>query len=64
MKKILLIGGEGYIGSTLSRMLIDDGWSVTCFDPLIYSEKENSEQDLSNLRIVKASISDISIITF
>ncbi len=36
MKKILLIGGEGYIGNIVSEKLLSVGYSVTSFDNLIY----------------------------
>lgn len=31
-KKVLIIGGNGFIGSNLSRHLADRGWKVTSFD--------------------------------
>ena len=36
MKKILLIGGEGYIGNIVSEKLISLGFLVTSYDNLIY----------------------------
>ena len=36
IKKILLIGGEGYIGNVISEKLLLDGYAVTSFDNLLY----------------------------
>jgi nucleoside-diphosphate-sugar epimerase len=35
-RHILIIGGAGYIGSVLTRMLLSKGYSVRCLDKLIY----------------------------
>jgi UDP-glucose 4-epimerase len=37
--KILVTGGAGYIGGTVSRVLIDAGHSVTIYDNLCHSKK-------------------------
>ena len=37
MKKILLIGGEGYIGNVVAHKLLDDGYSIISYDNLIYN---------------------------
>lgn len=39
-RKILLIGGAGYIGSILSKNLLECGYKIRCLDLLLY---ENSE---------------------
>jgi len=36
MKNILLIGGEGYIGSVVSQIFLSKGYNVTSFDNLLY----------------------------
>ena len=38
-RKVLLIGGGGYIGSVMSGYLLDHGWCVRCFDHLIYENQ-------------------------
>lgn len=38
MKKVLLTGGAGYLGSVLSRKLLDKGYGVRCFDRLYFGE--------------------------
>ena len=40
MKKILITGGAGYIGSILTGKLLEDGYKVTVIDNLLY--KQNS----------------------
>ncbi|MDA7494525.1 NAD-dependent epimerase/dehydratase family protein [bacterium] len=36
MKKVLITGGAGYIGSELTGILLNDGYQVTCMDNLMY----------------------------
>jgi len=36
MAKILIIGGEGYIGNVVSQSLLNDGYSVISFDNLLF----------------------------
>ena len=38
MKKILITGGAGYVGSVLTPRLLEFGWSVTVIDLMIYGE--------------------------
>ncbi len=38
-RKVLLIGGAGYIGSVMTGYLLDKGWQVRCFDQLIYENQ-------------------------
>ncbi len=40
-KKILIIGGEGYIGQIVCKRFIDEQYSVTSLDNLIYKQKNN-----------------------
>ena len=43
-QKVLITGGAGYIGSVLSKRLLELGYKVTCLDKLIY--KQTSPLDL------------------
>jgi nucleoside-diphosphate-sugar epimerase len=38
-RKVLLIGGAGYIGSVMTGYLLDRGWHVRSFDRLIYENQ-------------------------
>lgn len=48
MKKILVTGGAGFIGSHLCKRLLDEGNTVICIDNLQTSSKENIEELLKN----------------
>ena len=39
MKKILITGGAGYLGSMLSTELVKNGYNVTVIDLLKYEKK-------------------------
>lgn len=58
MKKVLVTGGAGLIGSALCRRLVAEGYSVTCIDNFITSNK-NGISDLlknTNFKLVKLDI--------
>ena len=38
MKRVLITGGAGYLGSTLAEHLLAQGYSVTVFDNLLYKQ--------------------------
>jgi nucleoside-diphosphate-sugar epimerase len=38
MKRVLITGGAGYLGSTLAEHLLSQGYSVTVFDNLLYKQ--------------------------
>ena len=41
MKKAIVTGGAGFVGSTLTDELIKQGWEVTILDNLSTGKKEN-----------------------
>tara|TARA_Y100000310_G_scaffold161096_1_gene161028 strand:+ start:449 stop:1429 length:981 start_codon:yes stop_codon:yes gene_type:complete len=60
MKRILITGGAGYIGSVLTPYLIEKGYKVTVFDLMIYGEKVLRKNP--NLKIIKGDIRDQSLL--
>lgn len=71
MKK-LIIGGCGFVGSNLSRILLDKGYSVIVYDNLKYGFYENIneldiefiEGDINEPDILKNYLMDIDIVFF
>lgn len=39
IRRVLLIGGAGYVGSVLARHLLDHGYEVTVMDALVYGDE-------------------------
>ena len=39
-KKIILVGGAGYIGTVLTGHLLNEGYKVKCIDNLIYEQDD------------------------
>lgn len=48
MAKVLIAGGAGFIGSHLSKKLINDGHTVYCIDNLVTGDKSNINSLLDN----------------
>ena len=44
MKKIILVGGAGYIGTVLTKHLLEKEYKVICIDNLIYKQDECIKQ--------------------
>ena len=59
MKKILVIGGAGYVGSNLVPILLSEGYKITVFDLFIYG---NHLKNHENLNIIKGDIRDFNLI--
>ena len=58
-KRILVIGGAGYLGSVLVHQLLDRGYGATVFDSLMYGDE--SIRDLYShprFRLVRADLRD------
>ena len=59
--KVLIVGGAGYIGSVLTRLLLEDGYKVTVFDRMLFGDHGLSGlQGNERLRIVEGDIRDIT----
>jgi UDP-glucuronate decarboxylase len=50
MKRILVAGGAGFIGSHLCRRLLEDGDEIICVDNLVTGRRENIRELISNSR--------------
>ena len=57
MKKILVIGGGGYVGTVLVNKLLSIGYEVTVYDLFIYG---NFLKKNSNLKIISGDVRDIA----
>jgi nucleoside-diphosphate-sugar epimerase len=63
MKKILITGAAGYIGSMLSTKLVQEGYEVTAVD--IFKYQKNSLNHLffyKNFKLIKADVNDNAIL--
>lgn len=65
MKKALVTGGIGFIGSHLVDKLLEEGYSVVVLDNFSTGRPENlkNHENNGNLKIIKADISDLELIT-
>ena len=61
MKKILLIGGGGYVGSALTPKLLKEGYEVTVYDLFIYGEEVLEKN--KNLKLIKGDIRNIDLLS-
>ncbi len=57
-KNILLIGGAGYVGTELSKILVKNNYDVTVYDLFIYGQTLPLNQN--NLKLIKGDIRDIN----
>ncbi len=60
MKNILITGGAGYVGSILSRRLLENGYHVSVIDLMIYGEEVLPVH--ANFKKIKGDIRDIELL--
>jgi len=64
MKKVLVMGGAGYIGSVLTRMLIERGYRTTVFDALLFGGESLAEvQNHPNFRLIQGDLRDAAAVS-
>ena len=59
MKKVLITGSEGYIGSIMVPMLINSGYDVTGLDICYYSEANIVNSPLPRYKLIQKDIRDV-----
>jgi UDP-N-acetylglucosamine 4-epimerase len=64
MKKILVTGGAGFIGSNLVETLLENGYNVVCLDNLSTGSEVNIEEfkDHRAFKFVKGDILDLDLL--
>lgn len=66
MKKILITGGAGFIGSNLSRQLVKNGFEITILDnflPQIHGGKNELPEDLkSKVKLIVGDVTEKSVL--
>jgi UDP-glucose 4-epimerase len=64
MKKALVTGGLGFIGSHLVDRLLDDGWSVVVLDSLLTGRASNlaHRRGDGNLRVLEGDVRDLDTV--
>ena len=60
MKKVLVIGGAGYVGTELCSLLLKKGYDVTVFDLFIYGN--TLEKDNKNLKLIKGDLRNLDLL--
>jgi UDP-glucose 4-epimerase len=55
IKKVLIIGGAGFIGSHLARRMVNDGCSVTIIDNMSTGRKENLEDIKDQIKLLEVT---------
>ena len=58
-KKILVVGGEGYIGQILCKNFLENNYEIISYDNLIYKQNNNKESYKNPYyKFINADISD------
>jgi len=62
MRKALVTGGAGFIGSHLTSHLLQNGFSVRVLDNLSTGNKDNLSEYLQDIDFIQGDIRDISVV--
>ena len=63
MKKVLITGGAGYLGSVLTEVLLNEGYQVTVLDNLLYKQLSLTQFCYkNNFNFVEGDVRDKSIL--
>ena len=66
MKKVLITGGAGFIGSNLAKVLISEGYEITILDnflPQIHGDKNELSDDLNGkVKLIVGDVADKSVL--
>lgn len=57
---VLVVGGAGYVGSMLVRMLLDRGWRVRVLDNMLYNQNSLSGIDNPHFSLVKGDVTNLN----
>ncbi|MEW6263502.1 MAG: SDR family oxidoreductase [Thermodesulfobacteriota bacterium] len=56
-RKVLVMGGAGYIGSVLTRLLVERGYETTVFDRLLFgTDSLSALEGSSNFRLIEGDL--------
>lgn len=66
MKKVLITGGAGFIGSNVARVLVKEGYEITILDnflPQIHGDKKELTEDLKGkVKLIVGDVADKSVL--
>jgi len=66
MKKVLITGGAGFIGSNVAKVLIKEGYEITILDnflPQIHGEKKSISEELAGkVRLIIGDVADKNVL--
>ena len=64
VKKVLILGGAGYIGSVLTRMLLEKGYETTVFDRLLFGRESMDDlQTKPGFKLIQGDLRDIAAVS-
>ncbi len=62
-KKILITGGAGYIGSVLTKLLLNEGFNITILDNFFYNQKSLIDCTMyKNLELINGDVRDKDLV--